>query len=98
MKLKIIMYLTLGLSMIAINANANPDPPKDGKLIFNSRCAACHNVNQVLTGPALAGVHDRRSMDWIIKFVRSSQAMVKNGDKDAVAIYEKFNKIPMPDH
>ena len=98
MKLNIIMYFTLGLSTIAINANANPDPPKDGKLIFNSRCAACHNVNQVLTGPALAGVHDRRTMDWIVRFVRSSKTMVEKGDKDAVAIYEKFNRIPMPDH
>ena len=98
MKLNIIMYLALGLSMIALNANASPDPPKDGKLIFNSRCAGCHNVNQVLTGPALAGVHDRHSMDWIINFVRSSQTMVKKGDKDAVALFEQFNKIPMPDH
>ena len=98
MKLKLIMYLALGLSMIALEANAAPDPPKDGKLIFNSRCAACHNVNQVLTGPALAGVHDRRTMDWIVNFVRSSKTMVEKGDKDAVAIYEKFNKIPMPDH
>jgi hypothetical protein len=24
--------------------------------------------------------------------------MVKKGDKDAVALFEKFNKIPMPDH
>ena len=98
MKLKLIMYLAFGLSMIALEANAAPDPPKDGKLIFNSRCAACHNVNQELTGPALAGVHDRRTMDWIVNFVRSSKTMVEKGDKDAVAIYEKFNKIPMPDH
>jgi hypothetical protein len=51
-----------------------------------------------MTGPALAGVDKRRSMDWIIGFVQSSQTMVKKGDKDAVALFEKFNKIPMPDH
>lgn len=79
-------------------AKAEPDPPLDGKSIFIGRCAACHNVNKILTGPALAGVDERRSIDWIINFVHSSQTMVKKGDKDAVAIYEKFNKIPMPDH
>jgi len=74
-------------------------PPIDeGKVIFTSRCAACHNVNKTLTGPALAGLDERRSMDWIIKFVKSSQELVKAGDKDAIAVYEKFNKIPMPDH
>ena len=70
----------------------------EGKSLFSARCASCHNVNKTLTGPALAGVDERRSMDWIISFVHSSQKLVKSGDKDAVAVYEKFNKIPMPDH
>lgn len=73
-------------------------PVEEGKSIFTSRCAACHNVNKVMTGPALAGVDGRHSIDWIIKFVHSSQALVKGGDKDAVALFQKFNKIPMPDH
>jgi len=73
-------------------------PVEEGKRIFTSRCAACHNVNKTLTGPALAGVAERRSIDWIISFVQSSQTLVKSGDKDAVAVFEQFNKIPMPDH
>jgi mono/diheme cytochrome c family protein len=73
-------------------------PVEEGKSIFLSRCAACHNVNKQMTGPALAGVHERRSIDWIISFVNSSQSMIKKGDKDAVALFVKFNKVPMPDH
>lgn len=80
------------------NVNASPDPPTEGKDIFITRCAACHNVNKTMTGPALAGVNERRSIEWIINFVHSSQTMIKKGDKDAVALYEKFNKVPMPDH
>jgi hypothetical protein len=78
-------------------AKASDPPVEEGKSIFLSRCAGCHNVNKILTGPALAGVDERRSLDWIISFVHSSQTMVKKGDKDAVALFEKF-KIPMPDH
>lgn len=70
----------------------------EGKAIFTTRCAACHNVNKTLTGPALADVEKRRSVEWIIQFIKSSQAMVKSGDKDAIALFEKFNKLPMPDH
>ncbi|HEU4575807.1 MAG TPA: cytochrome c [Sediminibacterium sp.] len=70
----------------------------EGKAIFTSRCAACHNVNKVMTGPALAGIDQRRDIDWIIKFVHSSQTVVKSGDSYAVALFEKFNKIQMPDH
>jgi cytochrome c551/c552 len=99
MKIRIIIYLAIGLHLCVTAAKANPDPaPAEGKAIFSTRCASCHNVNKVLTGPALAGVNERRSIDWIISFVHSSQTMVKKGDKDAVALFEKFNKIPMPDH
>ncbi len=71
---------------------------EDGKALFNSRCAACHTVNKALTGPALANIGEKRSIDWIISFVKSSASMIKSGDTAAVAVYEQFNKIPMPDH
>lgn len=91
--------LFVGFMVIGIgNVNAYDPPLEKGKEIFSLRCAACHNVNKELTGPALAGVDERRSMSWIISFVRSSQSLVKNGDKDAISVFEKFNKIPMPDH
>jgi cytochrome c2 len=86
------------ITILGFRSFVNATPPEDGKAIFMSRCAGCHNVNKNLTGPALAGVHERRSIDWIIKFVKSSQTLVKNGDKDAVTLYEKFNKVQMPDH
>lgn len=95
--MKYAIYSLFLLFLVTLSAAAVP-PAEEGKAIFTSRCAACHNLNKVLTGPALAGVHERRSMDWIVSFVRSSQTMVKNGDKDAVAVFEQFNKIPMPDH
>jgi cytochrome c551/c552 len=84
--------------LMVISKAVLADPIDEGKAIFKSRCAACHNVNKVLTGPALAGVHERRSLDWIISFVHSSQTMVKDGDKDAVALFEQFRRVPMPDH
>ena len=90
--------IILGLILLMAIGTAFAGPIEEGKALFTTRCAACHNVNKVLTGPALAGVDQRRSIDWIINFVHSSSKMVAKGDKDAVAIYEKFNKIPMPDH
>ena len=95
MRTKVIFLILVMMSVKAVNAS---DPPvQEGKAIFMSRCASCHNINKTLTGPALAGVDERRSIDWIINFVHSSQTMVKKGDKDAVALFEKF-KVPMPDH
>ncbi len=96
MRSKKLLLSVLALFSAATFIHANP--VEEGKSIFTARCAACHNVNKAMTGPALAGIEERRSIDWIVKFVVSSQALVKSGDKDAVAVFEKFNKIPMPDH
>lgn len=73
-------------------------PAEEGKAIFTSRCAGCHNVHKQVVGPALAGVDQRRSIDWIVNFVHSSQTVIQKGDKDAVALFKQFNNIPMPDH
>lgn len=82
----------------AIMGAVYANPAETGKTIFTTRCAACHNVNKVIIGPALSGVDKRHSTDWIIQFVHSSQTMVKAGDKDAVALFQKFNRVAMPDH
>lgn len=93
MKSKLLFVLLLTATL----ANAAP-PVEEGKTIFTTRCAGCHNVKKQVLGPALAGVDQRRSTEWIINFVHSSQTMIQNGDKDAVALFKQFNNIPMPDH
>jgi mono/diheme cytochrome c family protein len=71
---------------------------ESGKEIFQQRCAACHSIGGGrLVGPDLKGVNDKRPEDWLLKFTKSSQRLVKSGDKTAVALFEQFNKIPMPD-
>jgi len=90
--------LITGLIALLVAVYSQANPAEEGKTIFTSRCAACHNVNKIMTGPALAGVDQRRSMEWITKFIQSSQSLVKSGDKDAVALFQQFNRVPMPDH
>ena len=69
-----------------------------GQQIFQDNCAACHSIGGGrLVGPDLVGVHNKRTQEWLEKFVKSSQSMVKGGDADAIAVFEKFSKIVMPD-
>ncbi len=87
------------LTFLLMTFQSQAIPPiEEGKSLFLTRCAACHNINKTMTGPALSGIHEKRSIDWIIKFVHSSQTLIKSGDADAINVYEKFNKVPMPDH
>lgn len=93
-----IKQLLAGMLVLLAAVPLRANPVEDGKAIFTTRCAGCHNVNKTLTGPALAGVEKRHSLEWIVKFVQSSRTLVQEGDKEAVAIFQQFNSVPMPDH
>ena len=69
-----------------------------GEQIFQTTCFACHTIGGGrLVGPDLAGVHDKRSQEWLERFVASSQSMINDGDAEAAALFEEFNRVPMPD-
>ncbi len=61
-------------------------------------CSACHTVGGGrLIGPDLAGVHEKRSEEWLFQFIKSSQTLINSGDAEAVAVYEEYNSMLMPD-
>jgi cytochrome c551/c552 len=60
-------------------------------------CKACHNIDgPKLIGPNLKGVTERRTEDWLIKFIRNPQELIDAGDPIAVQVWEENNRIPMP--
>ena len=70
-----------------------------GKEIFSGNCTACHSIGGGdIVGPDLAGITERREADWIKSFISNSQKMVAEGDKVAVELFNKYNKIAMPSH
>lgn len=72
---------------------------QDGEKLFKTSCTACHKLtSDRLVGPGLAGVTEKRSKEWLMGFIKNSQEMIANGDKDAIAIFEEYNKVPMPAH
>ncbi len=71
---------------------------ENGKALFTTRCTSCHNVNAQLVGPALAGVENRRTVEWLVNFIRSPKTLIEEKDKDAVALYDQFNHVMMPEH
>jgi len=69
-----------------------------GEQVFNTTCFACHTIGGGrLIGPDLAGVHEKRSQEWLESFVKSSQSMINAGDTEAVALFEEYNSLLMPD-
>ncbi len=68
----------------------------DGKALFQSNCASCHNPIKDATGPALKNVDKTwPSKDWVYGWVHNSSAVIASGDKFANDLYNKWNKTQM---
>ncbi len=66
-----------------------------GKSLFEGKCQSCHALNNKLVGPALKDIHKRRTYDWLSKWIKDNEAFRKSGDADAIAVFEKNNKLVM---
>src|SRR5512140_3154759 len=65
---------------------------------FKQRCTACHTFGKGRNvGPDLRGVTERRSREWLTRFIRSSSAVIAAGDPIAAALFAEFKGQRMPD-
>lgn len=53
-----------------------------GKELYKTNCTACHKIGKRSIGPALKGVTERRSPEWIMNMILNPEEMV---EKDPVA-------------
>jgi mono/diheme cytochrome c family protein len=68
-----------------------------GETLFKNNCAVCHSAGgDVIVGPGLQGVNERRKQPWLIKWIKNSQSLISAGDAEAVAVYNQYNKQAMP--
>ena len=68
---------------------------KEGRKLYNNLCASCHKLDRKLIGPALAGVTERRENDWLKAWIKNNAALRASGDRDAIAIFNEYNRSVM---
>lgn len=71
--------------------------PDTAAYIFQSRCSPCHSIGKGdSVGPDLAGVTARRDHAWLIRYLRAPDQLRAANDPVALALFEKYKKVPMP--
>jgi cytochrome c551/c552 len=69
---------------------------QDGKALFQTNCASCHNPIKVLTGPALKGVTERVTDKALLHaWIRNNQKVLSGGNPYFTSLYNQYNKTPM---
>lgn len=61
-----------------------------GEKLFNAQCTTCHEIHDSNRGPALGGVLDKRSPQFVMNMILDPDAMIENDPqiKALKAVYE----------
>ena len=70
------------VSEIVFDNEINQNQAQSGKKLFNQLCTSCHMIKEESVGPAIKGILDRRSPEWIMNMILNPTEMVQ---KDPIA-------------
>ena len=63
-----------------------------GEKNFNNVCFACHQAEQRGIGPAMKGVYERRSPEWVMNMILNPTEMLQK-DPIAMALFEEYGSM-----
>jgi mono/diheme cytochrome c family protein len=91
------LFFTISFPLLAQEPEPELDQSivKNGESLFKGNCTVCHAIDEVIIGPALRNIHERRSEEWIYAFIKNSQKVIQSGDEYAVDLYNEYNKTLM---
>jgi len=95
LKIFSVFLISLIIALSSLSGFAQEADVQAGKKLFNANCAACHKLNKKAVGPALKGVSAKYEREWLYSWIKNSAAMIKDGDPQAVAVWEEYNKVAM---
>ncbi|WMJ73668.1 cytochrome c [Cytophagaceae bacterium ABcell3] len=70
------------ISSVELSDELDADLIAKGESIFNSDCSACHQMDTKVVGPALKGITERRTPEWIMNIILNPVEMTQ---KDPIA-------------
>lgn len=84
--------------LFIVCANTYAQDFDKGKELFNTNCAACHNMEKKMTGPALKDIAGKMGREWLEKWIPNSKKLIESGDAEAVRVYAEYNQAAMPSY
>lgn len=96
------LALVVGVATIVLSAEVAPPSkegsPDKGKAIFEQKCTMCHTIGGgKRIGPDLKGVTERRSAEWLVKWISDPEKMLNENDPIAVQLLKESNGVRMYD-
>ena len=71
------------ITNVVLDDKVNISMANSGEKLFNQLCTSCHMINEDYIGPAMSGILDRRSPEWIMNMILNPIQML---EEDPIAI------------
>ena len=78
------------VSEIVFDNEINQNQAQSGKKLFNQLCTSCHMIKEESIGPAIKGILDRRSPEWIMNMILNPTEMLQE-DPIAKKLLVEYN-------
>ncbi len=82
------------VTSVEFGAEIDTEMAAKGEATFKSICTACHMVDQRMIGPAMKGLYERRSPEWVMNMILNPDGMLKE-DPIAQALQKEHNNAIM---
>ena len=81
------------VSEVKLEAKVDPALAGKGKAVFEAKCTACHKFDERYVGPALRGVTQRRSPEWIMNMVLNPGEMTQKNETAKTLLGEYMTQM-----
>ena len=75
---------------VILEDKVNISMANSGEKLFNQLCTSCHIINEDYIGPAMSGILDRRSPEWIMNMILNPIQMLEE-DPIAIELLEEYD-------
>ena len=82
------------IKSLSFDKEINTEMAAAGEAKYTAICTACHMANQRMIGPALSGVYERRSPEWVMNMILNPDGMLRE-DPIAKALLKEYNNAVM---
>ncbi|MGB5646751.1 MAG: cytochrome c, partial [Muriicola sp.] len=82
------------VTSMSFDAEIDTEMAARGEAKYNAICTACHMAEQRMIGPALKGVYERRSPEWVMNMILNPDGMLRE-DPIAKALLKEYNNAIM---
>ncbi|MDG1889098.1 MAG: c-type cytochrome [Flavobacteriaceae bacterium] len=82
------------VNKVVLDKDIDPGLAKSGEKLFNQLCTSCHMINKESIGPAIEGILNRRSTEWVMNMILNPTEMLEK-DPQAKKLLKEYNNVYM---